>query len=69
MRANLAVLILLTAAALVGCSETVKLRNPATGETATCGPYMLDSVGSDSQAQREARCISDYQRQGYQRVP
>lgn len=54
---------------LAACSSAIKLRNPATGETATCGPYMLDSLASDSQAQREARCLSDYQRQGFQRVP
>lgn len=61
--------IFIACAALAACTAPVQLRNPATGQTASCGPYMLDSLGSDSQAEREARCISDYQREGYERVP
>ena len=57
---------------LSGCAEeftgrTVMLRN-AMGQTATCGPYYRDSIGSNSMALRESQCISDFQRQGYQRV-
>lgn len=63
------VLLLLLAASLIGCSESIKLRNASTGQTAACGPYMLDAVGSNSEEQREARCISDYQRQGFERMP
>lgn len=62
-------IIVLLAFALSGCGETIKLRNQSTGQTATCGPYMLDGLGSNSQEQREARCISDYQRQGFERMP
>jgi hypothetical protein len=49
-----------------GCTSAVKLRNAATGATATCGPYYIDS---GAHAEREARCISDYQRQGFERAP
>jgi hypothetical protein len=53
-----------------GCTEAVKLRNPVTGATATCGPYMLEGLGQPaSVAEREARCINDYQRQGFEREP
>jgi hypothetical protein len=68
------VAIIATAAALClgigACTSAVKLRNPATGETASCGPYLMEGLGQPaSVADREARCISDFQRQGFQRVP
>lgn len=58
------------ALALVSCAAPgpVFLRNMV-GATVKCGPYPVDARGSDSSAQREAQCISDYQRQGYERVP
>ena len=61
--------VLALAAALAGCTTAVKLRNPATGATASCGPYYVDSGFSNAQAERESRCISDFQRQGFERVP
>jgi uncharacterized protein YceK len=64
--------LVLAIAALVlsGCTDVVKLRNPTTGETAQCGPYQLEGLGQPaSVAQREARCLDDYQRQGFVRAP
>jgi len=57
--------------ALSACNTTqaIYLRNPQTGETASCGPYNYDPVTADVVLNREARCISDYQRQGYERMP
>jgi hypothetical protein len=52
-----------------GCTEAVTMQNKATGETATCGPYKNGIITGAWAAQREAQCISDYQRQGYDRVP
>jgi hypothetical protein len=63
---KLTVLILLIGVS--GCGDSVTLRNQA-GMTVTCGPYYRDSIGSNSMALREAQCVSDYQKQGYQRVP
>lgn len=47
------------------CTSAVKLRNARTGQTATCGPF-TDTVNAPS---REAQCIQDFQRQGFERVP
>ncbi|MDB5405617.1 MAG: hypothetical protein JWL84_529 [Rhodospirillales bacterium] len=51
--------------ALSGCTDAITMRNKATGEVATCGPY----ESNNRNALREAQCISDYQRQGYERAP
>ena len=58
---------------LVGCatSETVYLRNAA-GHTVQCGPYTPGGIGPPAAmvAQAELRhCVTDYQRQGYERIP
>lgn len=54
--------------ALGGCTAGIQLRNPSTGALASCGPYMLEGFGQPSSvAQREARCLDDYQRQGFVR--
>ena len=42
----------------------VKMRTPRTGEVATCRAPRL---GWDYQRQRD--CVSDFQRQGWERVP
>ncbi len=64
--------IALAAAALLlatSCSsETAYLKNPATGEAATCGPYSLRGLGATAQALALRGCIDDYQRQGFIRV-
>ena len=56
---------------LSACSTTapVYMRHPQTGQTAVCGPFNSDPVTASVSASREARCITDYQRQGYERVP
>jgi hypothetical protein len=54
--------------ALCACTEAVKLRNPQTGEIARCGPYTQKSM-TDETALREARCLDDYEKQGYMRMP
>jgi hypothetical protein len=61
--------LLAMAVVLMGCTEPVTMRNKATGEVATCGPYKNGIVTGAWAAQREAQCISDYQRQGYERAP
>lgn len=57
--------------ALGGCTEAIKLRNSATGQTAECGPYYtgLDGGIGKGIPAREAQCIGDYQRQGFERAP
>jgi hypothetical protein len=53
-----------------GCTSGIKLRNPQTGQVAECGPYQIEGLGQPaSVAQREARCLDDYQRQGFVRAP
>jgi len=55
---------------LAGCTEAIKMRNAQTGQVAVCGPYPSDLlVGGDTQAEREAGCIRDFQRQGFERMP
>lgn len=61
--------ILILLATLAACTEGIKLRNPTTGATAQCGPYMLEGVGQPaSVADREARCLDDYRQQGFVRA-
>jgi hypothetical protein len=64
-----AFLILTIGLALVGCTESIKMRNPKTGEIATCGPYPSTGIPSLNTPARESQCISDYQRQGFERAP
>ncbi len=58
---------------MAGCasSETVYLKNPQTGDTVQCGPYTsYGRLSAQEQANIEKLryCISDFQRQGYERV-
>lgn len=50
-----------------GCTMPVTLRHPQTGQLTQCGPYPFP--GEVTTAMRETKCIKDYQRQGYERVP
>lgn len=54
---------------LAGCgTEPVYLRNMA-GAMVQCGPYDNRAIQSIASADRERQCITDYQRQGYERAP
>ena len=66
---------ILVAIALTGCatSEVVYLKNMG-GQTVQCGPYELAGIGGLQQAAAQAQdrlrdCVTDYQRQGYNRIP
>ena len=58
---------------LAGCSTTpILMRNARTGQTTQCDPYtnmhpLFPAMSPHWKAERE--CISDYQRQGFERVP
>lgn len=58
---------------LSGCAEDVRLRNPSTGEIATCkgGYYSHGLIGMANQTDKDIqmRCLDDFERQGYVRVP
>jgi hypothetical protein len=60
-------------ALLCGCAEDIHLRNTTTGEVATCngGYYTHGLIGmaNETDKQLQLRCVDDYQRQGYVRVP
>lgn len=62
------VLLLAGCLALTGCTEAIYMRNMA-GMIATCGPYRSTGISSLSTPDRERQCITDYQRQGYERIP
>jgi hypothetical protein len=60
------------ALATSGCTSGIKLRNPQTGQTATCGPYhVAPNMGFTPQMamERERQCLEDFGRQGFIRVP
>lgn len=56
---------------LAACNTTlpVHMRHPQTNQTAACGPYNYGPFTAQVVESREQRCISDYQRQGYERSP
>jgi hypothetical protein len=58
---------------LAGCTSAIKLRHPVTGQEAKCGPYHVGPLSFGDTyalaAERERRCLDDYQRQGDVRVP
>lgn len=65
-------ILFIVAVVLAGCGATdpVFLRHSETAQTVKCGPYATRGIGrAFAAAQHEAQCISDYQRQGYERVP
>ena len=55
---------------VAACSSApIEMRHPTTGATAQCGPFPEVSVAQQLVAsEREAQCIHDFQRQGYERV-
>ena len=54
---------------LTGCTSTVVLRHPQTGQTAKCGPYYSFGLYYFMATERERTCVQDFQRQGFERVP
>jgi len=66
--------LVLAAGALAACTAAdVKLRHPSTGRNAVCpGGYPTRGIaGLTNQTAKEIqfRCVDDYVRQGYERVP
>lgn len=61
--------------AAAGCTTpATTLRNPATGQVATCGGNTASSVaggaiGYSIQRGADNRCVENYQRQGFVRAP
>jgi hypothetical protein len=68
MKLNVALFLFLgLSTAIAGCqSDSVRLRDPQTGQIAQCGPY--GTYSSQTAAKERERCVNDYQAQGYQRV-
>jgi uncharacterized lipoprotein YajG len=61
-------LIILAALILSGCTTSpITMQNPATGQTAQCGPYISSGLSGLATPQREAQCIADYKEQGFVR--
>jgi hypothetical protein len=58
----------LAALALGGCTQSIVMRNPTTGATAKCGPYLLTTAQRYASTVRESLCVEDFQRQGYVRT-
>lgn len=54
---------------LAGCTTTPITLRHADGRVAKCGPYPASGIPATAGAMREAQCIQDFQRQGYERVP
>lgn len=64
----LALAMLSTASVLAACAETIHLRNPNTGQAATCGPYRTGGIGAQAGAILATQCVQDFKEQGYVRV-
>ena len=71
MRTTITILMAISLAGCATSSETVYLKNPS-NQMVKCGPYTnygnVPSANVTTQNQLRG-CISDYQRQGYERVP
>lgn len=54
-----------------GCSATmpVYLKHIETGQIVQCGPFPNLGMRATAAAFHENQCITDYQRQGYERAP
>ena len=61
---------LMALAFLAACTTApVYLKHMETGQVVTCGPYDNRPLQAASSAYRESQCITDYQRQGFERTP
>jgi len=57
--------------ALTACASTqVTFRHPVTGAEARCGPYdyAISSYSEIIARQKQAECVEEYRRQGYERT-
>jgi hypothetical protein len=61
--------VLMLAVVLTGCVADVVLRHPQTKQTVVCAGGYCPGVACLPAQQRQMRCIDDYQRQGFERVP
>ena len=63
--------ILLLLPLLTACStDTIYLKNPATGATATCGGHSLFfPIYATVASSHDQECVQDYKEQGFVRVP
>jgi hypothetical protein len=69
MRARVGLVVIAVALLLAGCSGSILMRHPD-GREADCGGWAyLDPSVSVRIPDRERHCITDYQQQGYVRVP
>jgi hypothetical protein len=56
--------------ATAGCTETISMRNPATGEVATCGAHPLAfPIYATIASTHDRECVQDFKEQGYVRAP
>jgi hypothetical protein len=67
--ADLAIFVISVALA-TGCTFPVTLRHPETGAAVRCGPYYYTRTPAVATAAgaKEARCVEEYERQGYVRL-
>ena len=63
--------LLLVPLILASCTtEAIYMRDPKTGQTATCGAHPLAfPIYATIAASHDQECVQDYKEQGYVRVP
>jgi hypothetical protein len=55
--------------ALGGCTEAIQMRNPSTGQVATCGNHPLAfPIYATIAATHDHECVQDYKDLGYVRA-
>lgn len=67
MKKSLLLIILLT-----GCTQSIYMKNPKTGQTVDCGQHWVGiekDFKMEGTAAQESQCIGDYKEQGFTRVP
>lgn len=62
-------ILLILLVALTGCTETIYMKNRATGEVAVCGDHSLAfPIYATIASTHDRECVQDYKDQGYARV-
>ena len=61
--------LLVAACVLSGCTPDIMLKNQQTGQTAVCKGGSGYGLAGIPGRNLQMRCLDDYQKQGYQRVP